>query len=406
MLRTRAAAGVLALLVALAGCTGTSQPSPSTPTTSDPVTPTPQPDDEAALPGLPKGVTQKAVLGDPWSSRAGKVHGVARSALAIIKQTRKGQTLTLSMFNLTYPGTADALVRARRRGVAVRVLLNGEGARSREVRILTAGLGSDMTRTSYVVVRPGGVRMHSKFLLVTARGGAGPVVWVSSGNLTSASGRDQANEALITTGDQRLYDFLQRQFSLMRQGVTDPRRLSRSALTAGTFVRTYPLPKGGPAHDPILAVLNDVSCVHGNRRTVIRMAHLFLTAERRYVTARMRELVEQGCDLRVVARMGGWDRVVVTDLLRGGPGKVLLRAARGSDLHTKITTVDGWNTAGERMKIALVGSHNLTGRALTKTPEGVNDELSVRIWNPATVQTYERWVDMVIAKHSTAAKAA
>ena len=89
----------------------TSQPSPSTPTTSAPATPTPQPDDEAALPGLPKGVTQKAVLGDPWSSRAGKVHGVARSALAIIKQTRKGQTLTLSMFNLTYPGTADALVR-------------------------------------------------------------------------------------------------------------------------------------------------------------------------------------------------------------------------------------------------------------------------------------------------------
>ena len=58
------------------------------------------------------------------------------------------------------------------------------------------------------------------------------------------------------------------------------------------------------------------------------------------------------------------------------------------------------------MRIALVGSHNLTGRALTKTSEGVNDELSVRIWNPATVQTYERWVDMVIAKHSTAAKAA
>ena len=406
MLRTRAAAGVLALLVALAGCTGTSQPSPSTPTTSDPATPTPQPDDEAALPGLPKGVTQKAVLGDPWSSRAGKVHGVARSALAIIKQTRKGQTLTLSMFNLTYPGIADALVAARRRGVKVRVLLNGEGAGTKQARALIAGLGGDTGRSSYAVVRPGGIRMHSKFLLVTPRGGKGPVVWVSSGNLTESNGRDQANEALITTGDKLLYDFLLGQFTLMRKGVTDPRKLARTAATTATVVRSFPLPKGGAAHDPVLATLNDVTCTHGTERTVVRMAQLFLTIERLYITTRLRQLAEQGCDLRIVGHMRGWNPEAVSRLLASGPGRVKLRSAKGRILHTKITTVDGWNTAGERIKIALVGSHNLTGRALTKTPEGVNDELSVRIWNPATVQTYERWVDMVIAKHSTAAKAA
>ena len=406
---SRIVALALAAVLSIAGCTGTSSPTPGTaPSTSSAAPSTGAPSGTAipapTPPRLPVGVSQRAVLGDPWSRSQRKVHAVADSALAMVSRARRGQTLTLSMFNLTYPSATGTLLRASRRGVAVRVLLNREGARSKQARTLIAGLGTNRKARSWVVVRPGGVRMHSKFLLVAGRGSKGPTVWVSSGNLTTSNGRDQANEALITIGDQELYDFLLTQFTLMRTGVTSPRKLGRTATTSATVVRSFPVPEGGVANDPILAVLNDVSCRHGGDRTVVRMAQLFLTVERLYVSRRLRELAAQGCEMRIVGHMRGWNPKAVQRLLGKGRGHVDLRSATGRILHTKITSVDGWNAAGARIDIAMVGSHNLTGRALARTPEGVNDELSLRIWDEGTVDTYNRWIDRVIAKHSTRAK--
>lgn len=396
----------VALAVLVSGCTGTPSPRPSTSAASSASAPsaTPEPTPTPTLPSLPQGVTQRAVLGDPWSKSRRKVHAVADSALALVNKARRGQTLTLSMFNLTYPAAAGTLLSAARRGVAVRVLLNSEGARSRQARALIAGLGTNRKAKSWVVVRPGGVRMHSKFLLVTTRAGQGPTVWVSSGNLTTSNGRDQANEALITVGDRPLYDFLMAQFTLMRTGVSSPRVLGRSATTAATVVRAFPIPEGGAANDPVMAVLNDITCRNGSQRTVVRMAQLFLTVERLYVSQRLRELAAQGCDLRIVGHMRGWNEKAIKRLLGNGNGHVDLRSTNGRILHTKITSVDGWNAAGERIDIALVGSHNLTGRALTVTLEGVNDELSLRIWDERTLDTYNRWIDRVIAKHSDRAR--
>ena len=400
---TRAAGAALAFVLLLAGCTGGS--APSAPAPSPVPSSTTPPAATTVLRGLPDGVTQRAVLGDPWSTKRSRVHAVAESALALVRSARKGQTLTLSMFNTTYRGAAELLLQAHRRGVAVRVLVNSESARSHQTRILRAGLGADPGRRSWVVVRSGGVRMHSKFLLLTARGDHGPTVWVSSGNLTESNGRDQANEALITVGDQKLYDFLLDQFTLMRRGVTRPATLARVGTTASTVVRTFPLPRGGAAHDPVLAMLRDVRCTQGAERTTVRMAQLYLTVERAYLVQQLRTLAAAGCRLLIVGHMRGWNPDVIEALRAPGAGRVDLRSASGRILHTKITVVDGWDAAGRRIKEAMVGSHNLTGRALSRTPEGVNDELSLRIWNPATVDTYSDWVDWVITRHSTAAKA-
>lgn len=403
--RARGAA-LLAVLAALglmlAGCTGTPEPTAPPSSVAPSAAPTPSP--TAALPRLPAGITQRAVIGDPWSTSPAKVHAVAKSALAIVKSARKGQTLTLSMFNLTYPGTAQILIAASRRGVAVRVLLNSEGASTTQAKLLRSWLGDTVSRRSWVVVRPGGIRMHSKFLLLTPRAGKGPTVWVSSGNLTESNGRDQANEALITTGDQKLYTFLMAQFTLMRKGVTSPKKLGRVATTASALVRTFPLPEGGAANDPVLALLNDITCTNGTRHTTVRMGQLFLTIERIHLVAKLRELAAAGCRMQILGHMRGWNPDAITGLLAKGAGHVDLRSTTGRILHTKITTVDGWNAAGARIKVAMVGSHNLTGRALSRTPEGVNDELSLRIWNPPTVDAYSAWIDRVIARHSTPAQ--
>lgn len=399
----RIAVVATAVALLLTGCTGgvpLPQPAPSGTAPVPSATATPMPRPAPSLPGIPEGMTQRVIVGDPWSKNPRRVHAVAESAVAIAKRARKGQTLTLAMFNLTYPGAAAAFVAAHRRGVDVRIVLNHEGARSRQVRLLRAGLGVDTRARSWVVTRPGNIRMHTKFLLVSPRGGSGPIVWVSSGNITSSSGRDQANDALVTTGDRALYDFLLAQFRLLRKGVTKPKLLARTATTPTAILRTFPQPRRDAAHDPVLAVLNDVRCVHQGRRTTVRMAQLFLTDERIYLVQRLRRLVADGCRLRIVGYLPEWGPDAVKGLTAPGVGRIDLRAGQGAAVHTKITTIEGWDAAGNPLVRGLTGSHNLTGRALGRTPDGVNDELLVQLWNPAAVRAYSAWVDRVIRTHS------
>jgi len=340
------------------------------------------------------------VLGDPWSKDPTRVYAVVQSALDLVGKATRGQEITLSMFNVTYPAAADALIRAFRSGVHVRVLVNEASAHYRQVRRLRAVLGTSRKADSWVGVRGGGVRMHAKFMLVSGKGKEPDVVWVSSANFTSASARDQANEALITTGDTKLYDFLHDQFGLMARGLVDAERLGRTAITATGVVRTFPVPDGGEGNDPVEDLLGDVRCKHGSGRTIIRLAQLLLTRERVYLTDRLRQLKAAGCDIRIVVHLTGWLRRGRDNLIRPGAGRVDLRSAEGAAMHTKITTIDGWDAAGNRLRVAMVGTHNLSGRALTTVPQGYNDELSITVRDPEVVATYSNWVDDVIKAHS------
>lgn len=394
-------------LAAMAGCLAltscTMAETPLTPSVSTPGPPTAIPTSAAPSPDatLPTPVvSHEIVFGNPWSKNPAKVNAVTESALQLIDSTVKGQTLTLSMFNFTFPGTADALIRAHRRGVDVHVLLNSEIRRPQQRDQLIEALGKSTKRRSWVVVRGGGLRMHSKFLLISPTAAQPAVVWVSSGNLTPASGVQQANEALITRGDQPLYDFLAEQFDLMRSGVTDPAQLGRVAETSSSVIRSFPVPADGTASDPVLNLLSDVTCVHGEERTVVRLGQLFLTIERLGVAKRLRQLQESGCDVRVIGHLSVWVGEAERILLKPGKGRIDLRDSLGTAIHTKITTIEGWNAAGEPLQVVMVGTHNLTGRALAGNEEGMNDEISLTLHDPKVVRTYSDWVDEFIRDHS------
>lgn len=391
--------------LALGACTADPAPSGSPPaTTVTPVTTaqppaTAEPTPSATPWSLPAGTTMSAVFGSPWSKKAARQHAVAISAMEIIDGAPKGATVLASVFNISYPGMDEVLIRADRRGVHVRVLVNHEATRRPLFKRLQRTLGSDPKRRSSVVVRGGGVRMHSKFVLATRSGDRENVVWMSSGNLTRASGRYQANEALTITGDPELHDFFAEQFALMADGVTDPGVLARSVTTPTAQVWTFPQPEGGRANDPVAALLDDISCVTDQGTTIVRLGQLFLTDERIWIAERLRELKAAGCDVRVIGHLSVWGSARGL-LVAPGDGQIDLRDSVGAALHTKLTSIDGFDAAGRPLKVLMAGSHNLTGRALTVTPEGVNDEFAILIRDPATVDAYSAWIDQVIAKHS------
>jgi phosphatidylserine/phosphatidylglycerophosphate/cardiolipin synthase-like enzyme len=390
---------VAALTLALSSCTDVVVPTPTPPPATTPSSsPASSPTPSSTSPA-PSAPTQRLVFGDPWSADQQRVHAVAESELEIVDQTPGGQTVTLSAFNMTYPTAADTLIRAHQRGVAVHVLLNSGNADSRQATKLQRALGSDTSARSWVVVRTRAVRMHSKFLLSSASGGQADVVWVSSGNLTSADGDRQINEALITTGDRELYDFLAQQFTLMRKGVTDPGKLARTLTTPTATVQTYPLPTGGPNNDPVQALLDDVTCRHGKERTVIRMAHLDLHASRLHLAKRLRQLKADGCVVRLVGNQHGWSARVRALLTARGRGQIDLRSLHGITTHTKLSIIEGWDASGQPLEVAMVGTHNLTRRSLTVTSHGVNDEVSLFIHNPELVARYGAWVDDLFGAH-------
>lgn len=406
--RLRTLSLLSAACLALSGCTADQlaglSPPPSPPTSAPvappPTTPGPTEPTTAATPWqLPEGTSMTGVFGSPWSREDGKRHAVAISALNLIDEVPKGATLLVSAFNITYPDVTEALIAAHRRGVEVHIVINHEATASAGFKRLRSLLGSDPERRSSIVVRGGDIRMHSKFILASTSGDRDHVVWMSSGNLTKASGRQQANEALTITGDADLYDFFAEQFALLAEGVTDPHRLARSITTATAHVQTFPLPEGGRENDPYAAMLDDITCVTDTGRTVLRLGQLYLTDQRLWVVEKLRELKASGCDVRVVGHLPIWE--TTRDLLiQPGPGQIDLRDSDGFALHTKITTIDGFDASGAPLKLLVAGSHNLTGRALTVTPDGVNDEFSVEVWDPATIDAYSAWVDLVIDQHS------
>jgi hypothetical protein len=64
-------------------------------------------------------------------------------------------------------------------------------------------------------------------------------------------------------------------------------------------------------------------------------------------------------------------------------------------LHSKIVTLDGWNTSGERLHLAVTGSSNFLLQALV-----ASDDLIVTDSDAAVVAAYSAHVDKLIARHS------
>lgn len=406
---THGAVAVLvgAVVLALVGCTGGGDARTPGATGSDPPSTSGLPGSAsggrvrtATASALPAGITMTTVLGDPWSEDS-DVHAVTKSAIKVVDGAPKGATVTAAIFNLTYPDFEDALIRAYERGVNVRVVVNEETkSQRRRYDALKRQLADRYTGLDFEFEgRGGSIRMHSKFVLASTSDGVDDVVWVSSGNMTRASGEDQANEALVITGDSELYAFLAEQFELIFRGVEYPPTLGRSATTPTATVQAYPIPQGGEENDPVSALLKDITCVVDGRRSTVRLAHLYFTDDRLYIANRLRELKSQGCDVRVAGHVKQWGKA--RDLLvEPGSGQVDLYSSLGAAIHTKLLVIDGWDAAGKPLKIAMVGSHNLTGRALTKIPEGANDEISITVTDPGIVGAYTDWVDWMIENHS------
>jgi phosphatidylserine/phosphatidylglycerophosphate/cardiolipin synthase-like enzyme len=303
---------------------------------------------------------------DPWGSTKANYRIVKHVERAINKAqgpTKRypNPTIFISTYLLDRKPSVDALVRACRRGVSVRVILdrdidnrnsrrlirtlnsdnvrdrNGDGKpdskprRGRCNRPLKgkagrmAGPATMLTREqvlksvsrptkaavtwgkdrSYVKrcngsCRGAGGNMHSKFFVFSRTGKARHVVMVSSSNLNRGGAQAGWND--LYTMRNRPVSF--RGYAQIHRDMTDDRRAGdkKVQIKDGPFVsRFFPMRNARRANDPTLRDLKKIDCRSSLGRTKVHVSMFYWKGRRgNYLTTKLFNLARQGCKVSVI----------------------------------------------------------------------------------------------------------
>jgi phosphatidylserine/phosphatidylglycerophosphate/cardiolipin synthase-like enzyme len=310
------------LLASLAASTSgaTAAPAP-TPSTTDASTSAPLTGLAARKPGKPNKkwkVPTGAKFNNPMIPS--KRFVIERHVLRAIRNTPKGEKITISAYSLDRQVFADELIRAKKRGVKVRVLLNDHLVPGAQVRIQRV-LGHNTKKKNFLKRCTSGCRadeneynnLHSKFYLFSRTGKNRNVVMLGSQNMTLNAVRWQWNDLYTMVGKATLYDQFKRLFNDMRHDY-DKRRASYTFCDGGLVCPSGDLHKYHntvfPRHttkskDVVLDILNNVQCVYTDaagvqRRTLLRLSMHTMRGNRgNYIADKLRELYAAGCNLRV-----------------------------------------------------------------------------------------------------------
>jgi phosphatidylserine/phosphatidylglycerophosphate/cardiolipin synthase-like enzyme len=303
---------------------------------------------------------------------------------SLIDATPPGGLIRIAIYKFTSPTFANALVNAERRGVRVRLVVDGGSRGNAAYRKVAKALGTSRKRRSWIVACEHGCIgdkiMHNKFYLFSRTGPASDVVVQSSANMTTTNRVNAWNNA-FTTSDSALYRGYGDYFSALAE-----RRHHKGhyRVTHGDDATLYTFPRA--SGDTLYQMLGHVGCSGG---TAVRVATYDLT--RTDIARRLWSLAHQGCDVRVVYTELG--KRAGRLLRRAGGPRILDSHYRDTFVHSKYVLIDG-SYAGENRQIVITGSPNDTKPGLRD-----NDEAMLAIDDPAI---HARYADNFAALWRTA----
>lgn len=311
-------------------------------------------------------------------------------------------------WNIQSKTAVDALLRAQRRGVRVRVLMSRSNAAAinntswaRLDRGLARGNANrresrhSWGRLCSASCRGRSGAAHAKYFLFSRSGRARNVVIHGSANLTSASTNNQWNDVYTTVNRERPYRFFGRIFSQMAKD--RPVRHPYAAWSNGQD-RFMFFP--GPRRDPVMGLLNKVRC-HGatnteSHRTRLQIAPDVLREERGMRLGRkLWEMWQNGCDVRVGYTIVGRDigRMMRRPGQRGRgvPMRHLVQDTNGDGMfdryfHLKAMSIRGHVGQDRSNWVVLNGSSNWSGR-------GYRSDENVGVhWRKGLARRYEEYL--------------
>jgi phosphatidylserine/phosphatidylglycerophosphate/cardiolipin synthase-like enzyme len=302
----------------------------------------------------------------------------------------RGGTIRIAVFSFAEKATADALLRARARGVNVQMIIDDHTIYAQEARLRRA-LGKNASARSYMLYCAHSCRgtkgdMHDKFFLFSHAGRAKNVTMVGSNNMTSYNAQHQWSDVYTVANDRAMYATYSYLFAKLRTNkpVSKPFYERNVSNTRSTF---FPALGMTQATDPLMQTLSAVRCTGATAgtgvagRTVVRIAqHAWYGPRGVYLAKKVAALRTQGCIVQVVAgiTMGS---VVRSTLVKA---KVSLAPHRRSGVYThqKTMTISGVFGGDTSSRMVFTGSHNWSDRGLT------NDDVILRVDNAAAYAKY------------------
>lgn len=375
----------------------------------------------SAVAAATKPVINGPVFNDPFGT-ADQQKAIFTQLVQLIDATPAEQTITASMFEFADSEVADALLAAHTRGVNVKLIVDdstyvdGDGNEFDNPAFdsLQAGLGTDDSKSSYIVVcddqfedndgvddvargclavgPPNPAYNHNKFFLFSKIGpfddgtSYSKVVFQTSSNLSNWYKVESFNDA-VTFVDGTVYDGYAKYHEMMRTTrykAAGNNNAYFSTPTGSTY-RAFFFPRGdssynNPGSDTIVNALKEISCAYtgtdGKRhQTDIRIVVLNFLKSRIQVANQLATLRAAGCWIDILYASS--DSTVESVLTNADiqHRKCMIPNGPGIDVrpHNKEMLIDG-DYNGSITPRVYTGSPNLDGSSLRSS-----DEAMVRI---------------------------
>ena len=165
--------------------------------------------------------------------------GIKRPSQCPSKESNYPSTIRIALYSFSDGRIADALIRAHRRCVSVKVLMN-DHLSNRDVPAfgrLQGALGSNRDRRSWARRCKDGCRgstgpLHTKMYLFSKTGKADHVVGFGSTNMTGKAANVQWNDLFVWKGRVGMYNQFMHDLPRVREDRRAPHRWSATTATA------------------------------------------------------------------------------------------------------------------------------------------------------------------------------
>ena len=289
----------------------------------------------------------------------------------------RGGIIRVAVFSFTEKRTADALLRARARGVRVRIIFDNHKIYEQESR-LRRELGKNPKARSFVLYcshacRGKGGDMHNKLFMFSSAGRARNISMVGSNNMTNHNAVDQWADVYTIANNRAMYSTYTNLFAQLKAGQASPRAANKSTFYRARHGRYtasfFPNPGVSRAQDPLMVALSRVSCNGANGGTGVKghtlvrvLMHAWYDPRGVALANKLAALRGQGCKVQIIPgeTMGKTIRKTLRD------AKVEFAKIRhpAKRVHQKVLQISGHNGDDRSARLVFTGSHNWSSRSL------------------------------------------
>jgi HKD family nuclease len=338
-----------------------------------------------------------------------------------INSTPAGETIRIATYSIdrdipagsTELTTAQHLVKAHKRGVVVKILLDDHLDNS-QVSMLKRELGTDRSKPSYIHICINGCRtgstgnLHEKLYTFSMAGSSHLVVMISSSNPTNDQAVTGWNNTYTIVNQSNIYKLFKKTFDdemRLDTKVTNPYR----ALTVGNkSVYIFPRPGTTAASDNVLQALSMVECsgatgTSGFRGKTVVKVGVFSWGDSRgeAIAKKLWSLENNGCYVSVI--MANASSTFRSILLKPAAGRRVIDLydslidTNGNGIpdkysHNKYLLISGHFALSTHDHYVLTGSQNYTNSSLRN-----GDEIQVGIFSGTNYTRYNQDFKDIVA---------